>query len=255
MILSLFWFSEIFIWSFPIECYNVSWYFKIPEPHHTQNNAQCSDVERIGLEVFLKSICSLRRNPSTLVQFCLRSQISHYQIYAAAILALATLTWNPARFLNLKTLNRSKSVKAALLACFSRFCAHGLCCHNFSIPAFSHSFLTTPVRAALGRPLRTRGVRTTLAREIACLGTAASLSVAGPSIRAYFRCQISALLSNSSPFLHTRLWSMISTIAASLPSCGPPVTRTTRPTSTSLHEDALISASPIVIASEKSDIS
>ncbi|KAB8294972.1 hypothetical protein EYC80_006925 [Monilinia laxa] len=41
--------------------------FKIPEPNHTQNNAQCSDVERIGLEVFLKSICSLRRNPSTLV--------------------------------------------------------------------------------------------------------------------------------------------------------------------------------------------
>lgn len=96
-------------------------------------------------------------------------------------------------------------------------------------------------------------MRTTLAREMACLGTAASLSVAGPSIRAYFfNVSFLPLSLQSSPIVHTRLWSMISTIAASLPSCGPPVTRTTRPTSTSLQEDALISASPIVKSSEMS---
>jgi hypothetical protein len=43
---------------------------------------------------------------------------------------------------------------------------------------------------------------------------------------------------------------MISTIVASLPSEGPPVMRTILPTSTSLHDDAVISASPIVIDSE-----
>jgi len=42
---------------------------------------------------------------------------------------------------------------------------------------------------------------------------------------------------------------MISTIVASFPSDGPPWTRTTRPTSTSRQEDALISASPILIDS------
>lgn len=47
----------------------------------------------------------------------------------------------------------------------------------------------------------------------------------------------------------TRLWSMISTIVASFPSDGPPWMRTIRPTSTSRQEDALISASPIVIDS------
>jgi hypothetical protein len=49
---------------------------------------------------------------------------------------------------------------------------------------------------------------------------------------------------------HTRLWSMISTIVASFPSEGPLWIRTMRPTSTSLHDDTLISASPIVIDSE-----
>jgi hypothetical protein len=43
---------------------------------------------------------------------------------------------------------------------------------------------------------------------------------------------------------------MISTIVASLPSDGPPWMRAIRPTSTSLHDDALISASPIVIYSD-----
>ena len=39
-------------------------------------------------------------------------------------------------------------------------------------------------------------------------------------------------------------------MVASLPSEGPPWMRTTRPSSTSLHDDTLISASPIVIDSE-----
>ena len=43
---------------------------------------------------------------------------------------------------------------------------------------------------------------------------------------------------------------MISTIVASLPSDGPPWMRAIRPTSTSLHDDTLISASPIVIDSD-----
>ena len=47
-------------------------------------------------------------------------------------------------------------------------------------------------------------------------------------------------------YAHTRLWSMISTIVASLPADSPPWMSTIRPTSTSLHDDALISASPIV---------
>ena len=44
----------------------------------------------------------------------------------------------------------------------------------------------------------------------------------------------------------TRLWSMISTMVASLPSDGPPWIKTTRPTSTNLHCEALMSASPIL---------
>jgi hypothetical protein len=39
-----------------------------------------------------------------------------------------------------------------------------------------------------------------------------------------------------------------------LPSEGPPWMRTTRPTSTSLHVDALMSASPIVIDSERPEL-
>jgi hypothetical protein len=76
------------------------------------------------------------------------------------------------------------------------------------------------------------------------------VSVDGPSIRAYLLSVLPPPSQICLDVKHTRLWSMISTIAASLPSEGPPWMRAMRPTSTSLHDEALISASPIVIDSE-----
>lgn len=93
------------------------------------------------------------------------------------------------------------------------------------------------------------------ARAIAWRGTEASESDEGPSMRACVG--VSTCASNIYLFallitVHTRLWSMISTMVASFPSDGPPWMRTTRPTSTSLHDEALISASPILIDAKES---
>ena len=89
------------------------------------------------------------------------SQIPNHQpIYEEALtLAKDFRTSKRACFLNRITLNRSKSVKARLRSFCRRFLAHALSCHFASIPAFSHCFLTTPVRAPRGSFSRTKGVR------------------------------------------------------------------------------------------------
>ena len=75
------------------------------------------------------------------------------------------------------------------------------------------------------------------------------MSVDGPSIRTYAMLVLHPVLHIFQKPKHTRLWSMISTIVASFPSDGPPLTRAMRPTSTNLQEESLISASPIVLDS------
>lgn len=96
-----------------------------------------------------------------------QSQIRH-PVYFAEDLTVANdfRTSKRACFLNRITLNRSKSVKVRLRSFCLRFLAHALSCHFASIPAFSHAFFTTPVRAPRGSFSRTRGVRMRCAREI-----------------------------------------------------------------------------------------
>ncbi len=110
--------------------------------------------------------------------------------YFAAALTFANdfRTSNRACFRNLMALNRSKSVRARLRSFRARFFAQALSCHFSSIPAFSHAFLTVPVRAPRGKFLRTNGVRIQRARAIDWRGTAVLVSVDGPSTRACF-CQ------------------------------------------------------------------
>ena len=117
-----------------------------------------------------------------------QSQI-HPAIYFAADLTLANDFRTSKRdcFLNLITLNRSKSVNARLRSFWLRFFAHVLSCHFSSMPAFSHCFLTTPVRAPRGSFSRTKGVRMSCESEIDWRGTAVLVSVEGPSMRACLR--------------------------------------------------------------------
>lgn len=90
-------------------------------------------------------------------------------LYFDAVFALAEATRTPKRvdFLNRRTLNRSKSVRARLRSTWTLFLAQALSCHFASIPAFSHAFWTAPVRAPRGSFARTRGVRTRWARATA----------------------------------------------------------------------------------------
>lgn len=110
-----------------------------------------------------------------------------YPYFAAALTFASDFrTSNRACFRNLMTLNRSKSVRARLRSFWARFFAHALSCHFSSIPAFSHAFLTAPVRAPRGNFSRTKGVRMQCARAIDWRGTAVFVSVDGPSTRAWF---------------------------------------------------------------------
>jgi len=83
-------------------------------------------------------------------------------------------------------------------------------------------------------------------------GTTASSLEAGPSTRT---CSYVRRLPRSPNLqsVRTLLWSMISTIVASLLTYGPVVKRTTRPTSTNLHWLVLTSASPIMSIDTGSD--
>lgn len=88
------------------------------------------------------------------------------------------------------------------------------------------------------------------ARAIDWRGTAVLVSVDGPSIRTCLQLVYMSQVSQVFCAGRTRLWSMISTIVASFPSWDPPSMRTILPTSTNLQLEALISASPIVLAVE-----
>lgn len=94
--------------------------------------------------------------------FCL-DELQHYHhneslprpptlVYAAAFTAFATLflTSNLCCFLNLKTLNLSKSVNSRLLELLALLLAHALSAHLLSTLAASHCFLMAPVPAARG---------------------------------------------------------------------------------------------------------
>ena len=106
------------------------------------------------------------KESSNPMQSCSQSQIHPSPYEAALTLANDFRTSKRACFLNLRTLNRSKSVRARLRSFWARFLAQALSCHFASIPAFSHSALTTPVRAARGSFSRTRGVRMSCASAI-----------------------------------------------------------------------------------------
>lgn len=101
----------------------------------------------------------------------------------ALILANDFRTSNRACFLNLRTLNRSKSVKARLFTFWALFLAHALWLNCASMPAFSHCVLIAPDRAPRGSFSRTKGVRMTRAKAIAWRGTLVLESAAGPSTR------------------------------------------------------------------------
>lgn len=104
--------------------------------------------------------------------------------------------------------------------------------------------------AARGSFSRTKRVRETLERGAEWRGTEASTVEAGPSTRtcrdlltpnsfvlSSLHCALFPNSSRSSSAVQrTRLWSMISAMAASLPAKGPETNSTTRPTSTSLQE-------------------
>jgi len=112
-------------------------------------------------------------------------------------------------FLAIMTPNLSKSERPARALTAARRFAHDEASHLAWTPDFSKYFRTVPVPAPRGRAETERGVRVRYRYANGWRGT----PVRGPSIIA-------------------RLWSMISTITAILPSEGPLLMRTTRPTST-----------------------
>ena len=145
-------------------------------------------------------------------------------------------------FFNLKTLNRSKSERLCLFSLCSRLFAHALSFHFFSTSVFSHAFATAPLPAARGNFAMTIGVTMRLFNVTDWRGTSAFSFFDGPSTNACSECQARqarrALVSR-----RTRLWSIISTMAAKRPVYWPWVKSTTRPTSTNLHCEALTSIS------------
>lgn len=118
------------------------------------------------------------------------------------------------------TLNRSKSVSVFLRSCCSLFLAHDDSAHFWSIPSFSHNFATAPVPAAFGNLAMMNGVSEIVLRGRACRGTLRPSDLDGPSTNIYFTCK-RLLVGFLSWLPRTLPWSMISTIVASLPSCGP----------------------------------
>lgn len=154
------------------------------------------------------------------------------------------------------TLKRSKSDRALRLASWSRFLAQLVSFHLASISAFAHCFWRVERREPRRRPGMTRGERRHLLRASACRGTARWASEEGPSTRTCKKEENHVSISDrggrpapgeANHPSHTRLWSMISTMAASLPWQGwPSATTTMRPTSTRRQLDPSISASPIV---------
>ena len=92
---------------------------------------------------------------------------------------------NPTCFLNLKTLNLSKSVNAFLFSLWSLLFAHVLSSHFFCTSLFSHAFATAPLPAARGSFGITMGVRMRFPSETAWRGTEALGLVEGPSTRTY----------------------------------------------------------------------
>lgn len=86
-------------------------------------------------------------------------------------------------FFNLRTLNRSKSVRFFRRSCCSLFFAQLDSAHFLSTSCFSQSFFTGPVPAAFGRLGMTQGVRETVLVGTACRGTTAPSFVEGPSTK------------------------------------------------------------------------
>lgn len=86
-------------------------------------------------------------------------------------------------FLNLNTLNLSKSLNSRLLLLFSLLCAHELADHLPSTSAAFQDFLMEPVPAARGTLGITMSVRVTWVREAEWRGTARELLSEGPSTR------------------------------------------------------------------------
>jgi hypothetical protein len=144
-------------------------------------------------------------------------------------------------------LKRSKSFRFLLLVVCSRFLANSLLLNLLSISWASHCFLRATVPAPRGSFSRTKRVSETVERGAEWRGTESSTVEAGPSTRT---CRVHVNLqffhSSNAPgssvppggppwCAHTRLWSMISAIAARRPAKGPETKSTTLPTSTSLH--------------------
>lgn len=112
------------------------------------------------------------------------TQVQHCVLYAAArTFATLFLTSNLCCFLNLITLNLSKSVSSRLLELRARPLAHALSAHFLSMSVASHCFLMAPVPAARGILSMTMCVRATCARGAAWRGTWRVLSEEGPSTR------------------------------------------------------------------------
>lgn len=93
----------------------------------------------------------------------------------AAILETANLFC----FLNTITWNLSKSERLALLCLTANFLAQEVAAHLLSMSAAAHFLLTVAVLAPLGNFSKTRGVNTTLFKEMACL------LMDGPSINTW----------------------------------------------------------------------
>lgn len=128
-------------------------------------------------------------------------------------------------FFAIMTAKRSKSLSFLRFSIASRLCAHADLFHFSTVPSFSRYLRTTPVPAPRGRDARTKGVRVRWRKGKDWRAT----PVVGPSMMAYWARQKfrKTEVHKMQQLCRTRLWSMISTITAMLPSLGPDLRSTT----------------------------
>jgi len=180
-------------------------------PPHPQSRFNLNDIYALAdARIFANAFCVSKLAYVVCVSMlCLSSQPPQQR----AVQPVLTC------FFNRITLNRSKSVKFLLLCCCSLFFAHDDSVHCLSISAFSQALATGVVPAALGSFGIIIAVRETALRAIGVLGHRVASFFDGPSTRT---CTfVSPRYPFPAPVQHTLLGSIISTMAASLPSNGP----------------------------------